>query len=93
MDIMKDNIINIHPSTLRHNTLPDTQPDTIPNVSQNTPTSKTAPAIKTTPSTQEDNSEDPNTQETTNSFTAHGDGDISFEDEHSSTYDISDIEM
>ena len=93
MNIINDNIMNIHPSTSRHNILPVIKPDTIPNVSQNTPTSKTASALQTTPSTQADNKEDPNTQETTNSITTHGDDDISWEDEHSSTYDLSDIKM
>ena len=46
MNIINDNIINIHPSTPRNNTLPVTKLDTIPNVSQNTPTSKTTTAIK-----------------------------------------------
>ena len=48
VNMINDNIINIHPSTPRNNTLPVTQPDNIPNVSQNTPTFKTTTAIKYT---------------------------------------------
>ena len=76
MNITNDNTINIRSSTPRNNTLHVTQPDTIPNVFQNTPTSKTIIAIKNTPPTREDTNEDPNIQETANSITENGDDDI-----------------
>ena len=81
MNIINDNIINIHPSTLRNHTLPVTQSNTIPNVSQNKPTSKTTTAKKI----------HHNTQETINSITANGDDDILWEDDYKREDDLSDI--
>ena len=77
MNIINDNIIDIHPSTPRNDTLPVTQPKPIPKVSQALPTFKKITDIKNTLTTQEDTNEDPNTQETTNSITENGDDDIS----------------
>ena len=93
MNIINDDIIDIHPSTPRNDTLPVTQPKPIPKVSQALPTFKKITDIKNTLTTQEDTNEDPNTQETTNSITENGDDIIYWEDENNSEDYLSDINI